>query len=86
MSVLCKMVCHDVSPLQNCEGMYRVTFGAVYSQVPDSENADFGKVTPFGNFQANFTEKAATQYEVGKEYFFHIGTREEIHVAPSLEE
>lgn len=71
----CKMVCHSVSANEHQLGMYNVQLGAVWSPqtgTPLDENQLFGKLTPFGHFNACMVASAAAQFVVGKEYYVDI--------------
>lgn len=75
MSVVCKMQCHDVPQgEQVSEEVQKVRLGAVYE--PDeqkraaSENAIFGKYTPWGEIVMGIANPAAKQFFVaGKKYY-----------------
>lgn len=79
--ILCKMKCHSVSPHPYTEGMVNVQLGAVYSPEQtgkeDDENAIFGKLTPFGHFQASMVASAAETLVPGKEYYLELYQAEE---------
>lgn len=74
--IRCKMQCHGKTPHSHTEGMVVVNLGAVYSPEqtgkPDDENAIFGKLTPFGNFNAAMVAESAEILEVGKQYYVEL--------------
>lgn len=72
--VRCKMVCHNVWPQLDTvpEGMQRVRLGAVWSANPCEENAIFGALTPYGEFNMNVTFEVASKFEIGGEYYIDI--------------
>lgn len=74
-TIRCKMICHHVAYNQYNEGMSNVRFGAVYSEdtgKPDDENAIFGKLTPFGEFNLSMVNEVAEKLEIGKPYYVDI--------------
>lgn len=72
--VRCKMVCHYIWPQVDTEpeGMQRVRLGAVWSANPCEENAIFGALTPFGEFNMSVTLEVASKLEIGSEYYIDI--------------
>ena len=75
--VRCKMYCNGVTPHSHQEGMSMVQLGAVWSKTTgndDDENSLFGKMTPFGCFNAAMTNEAAKLFEPGKTYYVDFTT------------
>lgn len=75
MSVLCKMQCHT-SPVgdQINDMPQKVSFGAVYypdeAERAKSENAIFGKATPWGSIEMGIANPAAKKFfQPGKKYY-----------------
>lgn len=69
----CKMKCHAVTPNEHSNGeLCTVTLGAVYSQDPDSEDAIYGKATPYGDFRAGIITEVAQKMIPGKNYYVDI--------------
>jgi hypothetical protein len=72
--IRCKMICHGVESSDNNPDnpMSRVSFGAVYSNNPATEDFVYGKYTPYGNFQANIITSTAEKLVVGQAYYIDI--------------
>lgn len=69
----CKMTLHAATPTGGDDDpLVRLSFGAVYSSDKDSEDAVFGKYTPFGNLQVNVVPSAAEHLVVGEKYYVDI--------------
>ncbi len=69
----CKMICHEVTPNPYSQGeLFTVRLGAVYSSEPDTEDAIYGKATPYGEFRAGIVTEVAEKMEIGKTYYVDI--------------
>ena len=68
MNTRCKMRCTRVDQSENMGFSY--TFEPVYSDDPNSENAQFFKYTPYGKLELGCTNGHG--FEVGKEYYIDI--------------
>lgn len=72
----CKLVCQQIQKLggvPGCEDQAKVRFGAVWEPstgTPLSENAVFGKYTPYAEFIASIhNQSVIDSLEVGAEYY-----------------
>lgn len=69
----CKMICHAVTPNEHSRGeLCTVTLGAVYSSEPGTEDAIYGKATPYGDFRAGIITEVAQKMVVGQAYYLDI--------------
>ena len=69
----CKMICHEVTQNPYSQGeLCTVRLGAVYSSEPGTEDAIYGKATPYGEFRAGIVTEVAEKMEVGKAYYVDI--------------
>lgn len=72
--VVCKLQCHVNQPQANSpDGYHTITLGAVYANYEAdklTENAIFGKYTPFAEFRSSITNPAANAFfKEGKKYY-----------------
>jgi hypothetical protein len=71
--IRCKMVCHEVAPNEHSQGqLCTVSFGAVYSSEPGTEDWIYGKYTPYGHFRAGIVTEVAEKLVVGQTYYIDI--------------
>lgn len=71
----CKMTLHGKTAVPGTgedNPLTRLTFGAVYSADPSSEDAIYGKYTPYGALDVNVATDRTEHFEVGKAYYLDI--------------
>lgn len=75
----CKMTLHGKTAVPGTgedNPLTRLTFGAVYSADPSSEDAIYGKYTPYGSLDVNVATDRTAHLEVGKAYYVDISLAE----------
>ena len=69
MSVVAKVLCHNVEPSGDGDAPRRVRFSAVYSDDKANENYSFSQATPFLQLEMVVSNPAAfREFEPGKQY------------------
>lgn len=77
LTMRCKLILNDKSEVPSEDNpLTRLTFGAVYSQDPSSEDSIYGKYTPMAHFSLNVRATNAEHLEVGKAYYVDISAAE----------